>query len=202
MAKRLDTVTGYADNVDQFQQAIAHVSKAATKTMPDVDIVAKTPRPRLTKRVTSGSLSAFTPGPLLKPPKSMELPPALQDALRHINTAVGHENMENLLDALSKAQAERNTRLREHHDSNLSSAHSTLAERGSKADGESRTMTRNLYIHSPFHRVSLTDPRLEEELFKMERDLETASDQLLTAETNELSLSDAKVRAFIAKYGK
>ncbi|PVH96569.1 hypothetical protein DM02DRAFT_617157 [Periconia macrospinosa] len=200
MAKRLDTVTAYTEAVDQFQQAITHVKKAATKSIPDPTPVIETPR--LTRRVTSGSISAFTPAHLLKPPKSMDLPPALQDALRHINIPVNHETMDSLLDALSKAQIERTTKLREHHDSNVSSTHTALAQRASRADRELRTMTKSLYVHSPFRGVHLADPRLEGELFGLERDLEAASEQLLVAETNELSLNDAKVRAFVAKYGR
>jgi hypothetical protein len=43
---------------------------------------------------------------------------------------------------------------------------------------------------------------LERELKDMEVDLEKKNDQLLEAESNVLSLSDPKVRAFVAKYGK
>ncbi|CAI6337545.1 unnamed protein product [Periconia digitata] len=202
MAKRLKTVTAYTENIDQFQQAVTHVHKAAAKTMPDPTIITQAKTPRPSRRITSGSLSAFTPAPSLKPSKTMELPPALQDALRHVNVSVSHENMESLLEALFKAKVERGTKLREHCNSNLSSTHKTLGERGTRADSELRIITRSLHRHTPFQKVRLTNPELEEELFKMERDIETASDQLVIAETNELSLSDAKVRNFIAKYGK
>jgi hypothetical protein len=198
MGKRLNIVTEYTDNIDQFQQALVHVGDAAAKRMPDAvpDI-----RPS-GRRTISGPNSVFSPALKLKPSISIDLPPALQDALRHANISVNHNSIESLLDVLNKTQLERDTRLREHYDSSSSSAHSTLAARCSTADVDLRSILKPLYSHTPFQQVSLTNPKLEDELKRMEEELETANDLLLTAETNELSLSDARVRAFIAKYGK
>ncbi|KAF1960700.1 hypothetical protein CC80DRAFT_523052 [Byssothecium circinans] len=199
MGKRLDTVTAYTDNVDQFQQAIAHISDATTQRIPNPNAEPITP-PR--RRATSGPKSAFSPALKLKPSKSIDLPPALQDALRHANISVNHDSIESLLNTLTKTQIERSTRLREHYDSSSPSTHGTLAARSSKADGDLRSVLSSLYSHTPFQRVHLTNPKLDEELKRMERELEKANDELLSAETNELSLDDAKVRRFIAKYGK
>ncbi|KAF2684386.1 hypothetical protein K458DRAFT_338469 [Lentithecium fluviatile CBS 122367] len=199
MGNRLDTVTAYTRNFDEFQQALAHIDEAAAKRMSNAGEEAPAPSRR---RTSSAPKSAFTPGFKLKPTKSLDLPPALQDALRHANIAFHHDNIEALLDTLSKVQLERERKLQDHFDSSSSSTHGTLAERLSKADSDLKTILKGLYSHTPFQQVHLTNPKLEEELRKMESELEEAGDQLISAEANELSLSDARVRAFIAKHGK
>jgi predicted ribosome quality control (RQC) complex YloA/Tae2 family protein len=194
----LDTVTAYTSNIDEFQQALAHIEGAATTRMPNVSEEAlKTPR----KHAPSGSKSVFSPALKLKPSKSLDLPPALQDALRHANISYNQDSLEYLLESMSKVQLEREKKLQDHYDSASSSVHSTLAERLSRADGDLKTILKGLYSHTPFQQVHLTDPKLDNELKRMEKELDEAEDQLLSAETNELSLSDPKVRAFIAKYG-
>jgi hypothetical protein len=65
-----------------------------------------------------------------------------------------------------------------------------------------RAILSALYKHAPFQQASLTDPELDEQLKAMELELENKDRELLDAEGSELSLSDPKVRAFIAKYGK
>ena len=59
-----------------------------------------------------------------------------------------------------------------------------------------------LYKHTPFQQVNLTNTKLEEELKAMDKKLDDANEQLLSAEVNQISLDDLKVRAFIAKYGR
>lgn len=59
-----------------------------------------------------------------------------------------------------------------------------------------------LYAHTPFQEVSLTDPKLDAQLKAIQRELDDREGELLEAEGNELSLGDARVRAFIAKYGR
>lgn len=199
MGKRLDTITNHTKNVDEFQQAVAHISSAASQRMPDPNAEATTPA---RKRATSGPKSAFSPGVKLKPSKALDLPPALSEALRHANISVNHENLDALVASLHEVQLEREKKLQEHYDSSSSATHGTLAERLSKADGDLRSILGTLYSHTPFQQVNLSDPKLENELKHVERELEDANDQLLSAEASELSLSDPKVRSFIAKYGK
>jgi hypothetical protein len=199
MTKRLDIVSTYTGNVDEFQQALAHIEGAAKKRMPrSAEEVSK---PAM-KRATSAPKSVFSPALKLKPTKSLELPRALQDALRNANVSTNHESIEALLSSLSTIQLEREHKLREHYDSSTSSTHGTLAERFSRADSDLKTILNGLYSHTPFQQVHLTNPELDDELQKMEKELDEANDRLLIAEANELSLSDPKVRAFIAKYGK
>ncbi|KAJ4291729.1 hypothetical protein N0V90_009624 [Kalmusia sp. IMI 367209] len=199
MAKRLDTVTDYTKNVDEFQQALAQVGEAATKRMPSaLTEVAKPEK----KRVTSGRNSIFSPALKLKPTQTLNLPPALQDALRHANVSFNHDSIGALQDSLVQVQLERAKKLQNHYDSASTSTRSILAERLSKADGDLGMILGPLYKHTPFQQVNLTDARLEKELKKMERELDDANEQLLSAEANELSLSDPKVRAFIAKYAR
>lgn len=199
MGKRLDTVTAYTRNVDEFQQALTHISEAAAKRIPDANGEPATPA---RKRTISTPKSAFSPAIKLKPSKSLDLPPALQEALRHASISFNQDSVDALLDSLSNIQLERNTKLQDHYSSSSSSAHENLAERFSKADGELKTILNALYSHTPFQQVQLTNPKLENRLGNMEKELEKADQQLLEAEANELSLSDAKVRSFIGKYGK
>ncbi|KAF2637631.1 hypothetical protein P280DRAFT_458234 [Massarina eburnea CBS 473.64] len=200
MGKRLHTVTEYTDGVDQFQQAVVHVGDAAAERIPDAHAEAVTPM--RSRALSTPKSSLFTPAFTLKPPKSMDLPAALQDALRHANMSDSHDSIETLTAALSRAQFERSTRLREHYDSSSASTHGTLAARTSRADGDLRTILRKLYSHTAFQQVQLTDAKIEEEVRRMGRELDMANDELLTAETNELSMDDARVRAFVSKYGK
>jgi hypothetical protein len=199
MGKRLDTITGSATDVDGFQQALAHVSDAASKRLPEVHAVRPTP-PR--RRTTSEPLSAFTPMVKLKPSKTLDLPDALQDALRHAGIAFNQESIEALQDTLIHAQAEREKKLHDHFGSTATATHDRIAERSSKADSELRVILDALFKHTPFQQVHLSNARLERQLRDMEADLENKSHDLLEAEHNELSLSDPKVRAFIKKYGK
>lgn len=199
MGKRLDTVTTYTKNVDEFQQALAHIEGAATTRMPNVGEESST---TARKRTPSGLKSVFSPALKLKPSKTLDLPPALQDALRHANISFNQDSIEHLLESLSKVQLEREKKLQDHYGSSSDSVHGTLAERLSRADSDLNTILKGLYSHTHFQQVHLTDPRLGDELKRMEKELDEAEDQLLSAEANGLSLSDPKVRAFIAKYGK
>jgi hypothetical protein len=192
MGKRLDTVAKHSRNVDEFQQALAHIEEAATKRMP----VPSEEAPATTRKgMPSRSNSIFSPALGLKPTKSLDLPPALQDALRNAGISFNQDSIEALLESVKGIQLEREKKLQDHYKSASTSVQGTLAERLSKADGDLKSITKGLYSHTP-------DPKLEEELRKMEKQLDEAEDQLLSAEANELSLSDPKVRAFIAKYGK
>ncbi len=130
------------------------------------------------------------------------MPPALQDVLRHANVSSNHQNFVALLDSLKRIQLERSEKLQEHYDSSLSIAQGTLAERLSKADGDLRTILGPLYSHTAFQQVHLANPQVEDDLKRLEAQLDEANEQLVSAEVNELSLSDAKVRGFIEKYGK
>jgi hypothetical protein len=199
MGKRLDTITGSATDVDGFQQALARVSDAASKRLPEVHAVRPTP-PR--RRTTSEPLSAFTPMVKLKPSKTLGLPVALQDALRHAGIAFNQDSIEALQDILIHAQTEREKKLQDHYVSTATATHDRLAERSSKADSDLRVILDALFKHTPFQQVHLSNARLEGQLRDMEADLENKSHALMEAEHNELRLSDPKVRAFIKKYGK
>lgn len=138
----------------------------------------------------------------LKPTPSLDLPVALQEALRHAGISFSHAHLEALQDALIHAQVEREKKVHDHFRATDTTTHEKIAERSSKADGDLRIVMDALYAHTPFQQVSLTDPQLEAQLKAMERELEDKDRELLEAEGNELSLSDAKVRAFIGKYGR
>ena len=198
MSKRLDTVTAYTANVDEFQQALAHIEGAATTRMHNAS---EETLNNNRKRAPSGSKSIFSPMLKLKPSTLLDLPSALQDALRHANISFNQDSIESLLESVSRVQLEREKKLQVHYDSSSSSVHGTLAERLSRADGDLKTITKGLYSHTAFQQVHLIDPELEGELKRLEKQLSEAEDQLLSAEANELSLSDPKVRAFVAKYG-
>ncbi|KAF1913134.1 hypothetical protein BDU57DRAFT_581651 [Ampelomyces quisqualis] len=198
MGKRLDTITNSAKDVDGFQQALAHVNHAVSKRLPDVHIARPTP-PR---RTTSEPLSAFTPVVKFNPKKTLDLPSALQDALRHAVTPFNQESIEALQDSLTRTRLEREKKLRDHYESTCASAHESIAGRASKVDSDARVILDALYKHASFQQVRLTNGQLEKGLRDMEMDLEKKNDELLEAERNELSLSDPKVRAFVAKYGQ
>jgi hypothetical protein len=198
MGKRLSTVAESTVHVDEFQQALAHVSEAAMKRMPDVH--PQSPA-SLRRRTISSPLSAFTPIAKLKPAEPLDLPMALQDALRHAGISFAQDSVDALQDTLVQTQHEREKKLQEHFQSSSVSSHERLAERSSKADRDLRAIMEALYAHTPFQQVSLTDTKVEEQLKRMDRELEDKNDELLDAEGNELSLNDPRVRAFIAKYG-
>jgi hypothetical protein len=198
MSKRLNVVTTGTQDNDEFQQAFAHIQAAAAKRMPETHIPAATP---LLRRMTSNT-SAFTPMLKLKPTKSLDLPVALQDALRHAGISFAHDSIESLQDSLTQAQLERAKKLQDHYESTATSTHDRLAMRSSKADVDMRVIVDALYKHTPFQQVSLTDPGFEEQIRGMERELEEKDRELLDAEGSELSLSDPRVRAFVAKYGR
>jgi DNA-binding ferritin-like protein len=198
MDKRLNTITTSAQNSDEFQQAFAQIQAAAIKRMPETPLPAATPSLR---RMTSGT-SAFTPMLKLKPTKTLDLPVTLQDALRHAGISFAHDGIESLQDSLTQAQLERHKKLQEHYESTTTSTHDRFAERSSKADTDMKAIMDALYKHTPFQQVSLTNPRLEEQIERMERELEKKDRELLDAEGSELSLSDPRVRAFVAKYGR
>jgi hypothetical protein len=138
----------------------------------------------------------------LKPTKTIDLPTPLQDALRYAGIPFNQDGIEALQDSILHTQREREQKLQDHYESTSTSAHDKLAERTSKADRDLRVIAGALFKHSLFQQVNLTDPRLEKQLKDMEATLEAKNDELLEAESNELSLSDPKVRAFISRYGK
>jgi hypothetical protein len=195
MGKRLDTVNASTRHADEFQQAIAHISDTASKRMPDVHA-------QPNKRRTSSGPSVFAPMLKLKPTPSLDLPAALQDALRHAGVSFSHDSLEALQDTLIQAQVEREKKVHEHFHATATSTHERVAERSSRADRDHSIIMDALYAHTPFQQVSLTNPKLEAQLKGMERELEDKDRELLDAEGNELSLSDPKVRSFIAKYGR
>jgi hypothetical protein len=197
MGKRLDTITTNADGTDEFQQVLAHINEAASKCMTEVHAVRPTPM----RRTTTGNSSAFTPMVKLRPSKALDLPVALQDALRRVGIPFSQDSIEALQDSVTHAQLEREKKLREHYDSTSTSTHDLLAERSSKADSDARIILDALYKHTLFQQVRLTDSKMDEQLKSMERDLEDKDGELLEAEGNELSLRDPRVRSFIAKYG-
>lgn len=199
MGKRLDTITTSTKDVDELRQALAHISDAASKRLPDAHAARPTP-PR--RRTTSGPSLAFTPMVKLKPTKTLELPAALQEALRHAGVPYNQDSIEALQDSLMHTQLECEKKLQDHYQSTATSSHERLAERSNKADRDLQVIHDALYKHTPFQQVNLTDPRLAKQLKSVEQNLEEKEHELLEAEGNELSLSDPKVRAFVAKYGR
>jgi hypothetical protein len=199
MGKRLDTITTNTKDIDGFQQALAHISNAASKRLPDVHSARPT-TPR--RRTTSGPGLAFTPMVKLKPTQTLDLPVALQDALRNAGIAFNQDSVEGLQESLMQAQLEREKKLQDHNESVSVSTHERIAERSSKADSDWRVIGDALFKHTQFQQVHLANARLEKQLREMERDLERKNHELLEAESNELSVSDPRVRAFIAKYGR
>ena len=198
MRQRLNTVTESTMHADEFQQALVHVSSAATKRMPDIRPQSPTV---LKRRTISSPLSAFTPIAKLKPAEPLDIPMALQDALRHAGISFSQDSVDALQDTLVQAQHERERKLQDYFHSSSVSAHETLAERSNKADRDLRAIMETLYAHTPFQQVSLTDAKIDAYLKRMGREFEENNDDLLEAEGNELSLRDPRVRAFIAKYG-
>lgn len=138
----------------------------------------------------------------LKPTKTLDLPVALQEALRHAGVVFNQDSLEALQASLVRTQAEREKKLQHHFDSAAKLTHDKLAERFSRADNEIQVITDALYKHTPFHEVHLTNTKLETQLKAVERELEEKDRELLELEGNGLSLDDSRVRAFIAKYGQ
>lgn len=138
----------------------------------------------------------------LRPNKALDLPVALQDALRHAGVSFHHDNIQSLQDSLVQAQLERGKNLQDHYESTAAGTHEKLAERSSQADADMEVIMGALYKHTPFGSVSLSNARLDAQLRKMEAELEERDRDLVDAEGSELSLSDPKVRAFVAKYGR
>lgn len=178
---------------------MTHINKAAAKRMPDIHTSRSTP---VKRRTSSVPLSAFTPMTKLKPTVSLDLPAALQDALRHNGISFHQDSLEQLQDTLIQAQSQREKKAQDHFKATAITAHEQIAERSNKADRDIRTILAALYTHTPFQQVSLTNPKLEAQLKAMDRELDYNEHELLEAEGNELSLSDPKVRAFVEKYGR
>jgi hypothetical protein len=199
MGKRLDTITTSSKDIDGFQQALTCVSDATSKRLPETHIAHVTP---LKRRNTAGSSLAFTPMIKLKPTKTVDLPTTLQDALRYAGIPFNQDGIEALQDFLIRTQLEREQKLSDHYGTTSTSTHDRIAERSSKADTDLRVITDALFKHTMFQEVRLANHRLERQLKDMEGTLEAKKHELMEAESNELSLSDPKVRAFIAKYGK
>jgi hypothetical protein len=197
MGKRLNTVTTSTQDSDEFQQAFVHIQAAAAKRMPETPLPAATP---LLRRMTSNT-SAFTPMLKLKPSKTIDLPVALQNALRYTGISFALDSIESLQDSLTQAQLERAKKLQDHYESTATSTHDRLAERSNKADADMRVIVDALHKHTPFQQISLMDLVLEEQIRSMERGLEEKEEELLDAEGSEVSLGDPRVRAFVAKYG-
>lgn len=198
MSKRLDTVTAHTSNVHEFQQVLERINSAAQQRISDLNTESLTPSRR---RTTSSLKSAFPPVKL-RPTKSLDLPKAVQDALRYAGISFNQNNIEALSESLLKTQLEREKKLGEHYASAASSTQDTLAERFGKADGDLKPIVDALYSHTPFSTINLLDSEREDQLKEMERKLQNADHDLLNAEASELSLSDPRVRAFVSKYGK
>lgn len=137
----------------------------------------------------------------LKPSKTLDLPAALQDALRHAGVPFNQDSIEALQDTLVHTQFDRKKKLHDHYISAITSTHEKLAERSSKADRDLRVILDALYKHTPFQTVSLTNSSVDDRLKAMEQDVDVKNRELSDEGSNELNMSDPKVRAFIAKYG-
>lgn len=198
MGRRLDTITTKAEGVDEFQQALAHVDAAASKRMTEVHVVRPTPM----RRTTTGNSSAFTPMVKLRPTKTLDIPVALQDALRRVGIPFSQDSIEALQDSVIHARLQRDMKLGEHYDSTAASAHELVAERSCKADNDARVILDALFKHTLFQQVRLTDAKMDEQLESIGRDLQDKERELQEAVGNELSLSEPRVRAFVAKYGR
>ncbi|KAL6703878.1 hypothetical protein ACN47E_009012 [Coniothyrium glycines] len=198
MSRRVDTIADISAETNEFQQALAHVHRAATERMSANHAVVPT---SVFRRMTSGT-SAFTPMIKLKPTRSLEIPVALQDALRHAGVAYKQDSIASLQDSVISAQLQRQKKLLDHYASASASAHDDIAERLFRADRDFRDMSSVLYKHTAFHSVSLSSPQLKEQLGYMEQQLDHKDRELMEAEGSELDLNHPKVRAFIATYGK
>ncbi|KAH7121016.1 hypothetical protein B0J11DRAFT_533181 [Dendryphion nanum] len=198
MSKRLDTVGSHTKNVDEFQQALVHIQATALQRMPDP--VPEVPSPNR-KRTISAPKSAFSPAFKFKPTKSLDLPPGLQDALRHVGVSFNQETVNALCESLVHVSLDREKKLEEQYVSASASTQERLAGQLGKRDAETTSILNALYSQSKFKQVSLVDDRLESELNRVEGELDVADRKLLEAETEALSLSDPKVREFVERYG-
>lgn len=138
----------------------------------------------------------------LRPSQALDLPVALQDALRHAGMSFNHDSVESLQDALMQTQLERSRKLHDHYESAAAGAHDGLAEHSSRADADQDVILRALYRHAPFQTVRLTNAKLDAQLRAMEAELEERDGELLEAEGSELTMDDGRVRAFVARYGR
>lgn len=200
MGKRLDVITARSEEVSDFHQALAHVHAAAQHRQEDLTAQAKASSPAL-KRAVSLSKSGFPPIKL-QPTATLDIPAALQDALRHAGISYNHENISALKETLLNTQMEREKKLSDHYDSASSSTHEQLAQRLGKADMDSKLILDALYAHTPFSTVRLMDPEVERKIREKEKELEEAEMALLSAETAELSMGDERVREFVGKYAR
>lgn len=199
MSARFDTLTSHTRTMDEFQTALMHVHTAALQHLsPDPTTEAKPPLKRHPTHKSQSSFAAIK----LKPTKSLDIPPALQDALRHAGISFNQDSIEALRDSLVKTQLEREKKLAEHYVSASSSTHDELAQRFGRADAEARVITDALYAHTPFGTTRLVDPEVEQGIEKAEEDVRDVESELLNAEANLLSLDDARVREFVRKYGR
>lgn len=199
MGKRLNSLTRINEEADGFRRALSHINEVTSKRMMNTATVQATPSRRGT---TSAPSLAFTPMVKLRPSRALDLPPALQDALRHVGVPFNQDSLEALQDSLSHVQVERTKKLVEHYETAAMTSHDRLAERSSTADVELRTVLDAVYKHTSYRQVQLADAALEAQLKSLEREIEGRSQDVLEAENNELNLNDPKVRVFIAKYGK
>lgn len=198
MANRFTTLTTHTKTIDEFQQALNHMHTVASVRLPAA--AAETISP-VKRHAPSASKSGF-PLIKLKPSKALDIPPALQDALRNAGVSFNQDSIDALRESLVQTQLEREKKLAEHYASATASTHDQLAERLGKADVDRRVILDALYAHTPFASAQLVDPKVERELRKAEQDVLDAEQELMNAETNELSLDDSRVRAFISKYGR
>lgn len=197
MSKRLDTVASHARDVDEFRQALGHIQAAASQRLPEP--IPAIPSPNL-KRTTSISNSVFSPAFKLKPTKSLDLPPALQDALRHAGVSFNQDSIEALRDNLVQISLDREAKLEEQYTTASLSTQVRLAEQLGTRDADSRAILNALYSQTEFKQVRLVDRNLDDELYRIERELDISDQKLLEAETEALSLSDPKLRDFVKRY--
>ncbi|KAF2012983.1 hypothetical protein BU24DRAFT_494881 [Aaosphaeria arxii CBS 175.79] len=199
MAKRLDIVSNHAKDVHEFQHAFALVREEAAKRMPEP--IAETPKSSRKRTISRPSLD-FTPAVKFKPAKNLDLPPSVQDALRHAGVSFSQDSLEELQESLSRTLIERQEKLAQHYESATVTAHDKLAERFDKADAELRDILDAVYADTKFKTVRLTDEQLEAEMKTLEEQLEEGEQKLLVAETESLSMEDPKVKAFVEKYAR
>ncbi|KAF2105797.1 hypothetical protein BDV96DRAFT_655271 [Lophiotrema nucula] len=193
MSKRLNTIASHTKDVDEFQQALTHIGEAALQRMPGPHADTSSPT---RKRATSGPRSAFSPALKLKPTKSLDLPPAIADALRHAGVSFNVDSIESLQETLINTQVERETKLSEHYVSSTTSTQEILAARLGKADLDVRAIFDALYLHTPFKEVHLVNPKLEEQMKATEKELENADRSLLELESSEMNFGKLALKGF------
>lgn len=198
MGNRFNTLTAHTTTIDEFQRALNHMHTVASERIPAATTDPVSP---VKRHAPSTSKSGF-PLIKLKPSKALDIPVALQDALRNAGVSFNQDSIEALRESLVKTELEREKKLAEHYASATASTHDQLAERLGKADADRQVILDALFAHTPFASAQLVDPKLERKLRKAEQDVLDAEQELMNAETNELSLDDSRVRAFISKYGR